>query len=457
MNFYEQIQQLNFPAPLPQTLLAVEQHFDAPRIDDVVVATQRALTESGLLAKIAPGQTVALGAGSRGIANLTTIFKTTVECLRAAGAEPFIIPAMGSHGGATPEGQTEMLANLGVSEASVGAPVRATMEVIEVGRVPGGPPVYQDVISAAADHTLLINRVKPHTSFRSEIESGLAKMAVIGLGKQHGAATMHARGVYGLAHYIAPAARVYQANTNLLGGLALVENAHEETCEIVGLTAAEIGAEREAQLLEIAKARMARLPFNAIDVLVVQQLGKNISGTGLDTNVIGRLKIPRQAEPSDGPDIATIAVLNLTEATHGNSNGMGLANVITTRVAQQIDWQAIYTNALTSGVLGMWRAAMPLTMADDQRAVQAAVLGCGVPAEEARLVFIRDTLTLDRLWVSPNLRDVVEAHGRLSIVEEVPLRFSDHGTMDSPWSLPPVEQTVEQTGAQAAGEISALA
>jgi len=441
MNFLDQIRDLNFPAPLPETVLAVEQQFDAPRVNNVATATEAALHESELLRPIRAGDRVAIGVGSRGIANLAAIVKATVDVLKAAGAQPFITPAMGSHAGATVTGQTEMLANLGVSEATIGAPIRATMEVQEIGRVPDGPPLYQDVLSAAADHTLLINRVKPHTSFRSHIESGLAKMAVIGLGKQHGAATMHARGVYGLKNYIAPAARIYETSTNLIGGLAIVENAYDETAAIVGLTAAEIGAAREAELLERAKSLMARLPFPEIDVLVVQQLGKNISGTGMDTNVIGRLKIPRQAEPSDGPDIATIAVLDLTEATHGNANGMGLANVITARVAQQIDWQAVYTNALTSGVLGMWRASMPLTMADDRRAIQAAVLGCGLPPEEARLVFIRDTLTLDRLWVSPKLRAAVESHPSLTILDEVPLAFDAGGAMRGPWQLTNTMQT----------------
>lgn len=435
MNFYQQIEQVNFPAPLPHTLLRVEQRFDAPKVDDIAAATSAALNQSGLLNGIDPGDSVAIGVGSRGIANLAEIVKVTVDVLKAQGADPFIIPAMGSHAGATAEGQTEMLANLGVTAASTGAEIRATMEVMEVGQLENGPPVYQDVMSADADHVLLINRIKAHTSFRSEIESGLAKMAVIGLGKQHGAATMHAKGVEGLKTYLAPAARIYEANTNLRGGLAIVENAYDETAEIVGLTAAEIGAQKEAQLLEKAKSLMASLPFAEIDVLVVRELGKNISGTGMDTNVIKRLKIPRQQEPTDGPDVATITVLDLTEATHGNSNGMGLANVITARLAQKIDWQAIYTNSLTSGVLGMWRASMPMTMADDRRAIQAAVLGYGGAAEEARVVLIRDTLALDELWVSPNLSDEVENHPRLSVLDEVALTFDIAGMMQSPWNM----------------------
>ncbi len=435
MTLFDQIQDLHFPAPLPETLLFTEQTFDSPRVDDVAAATRRALTASAVLTRVQAGDSIAVGMGSRGVANIDTIARETIKVLKEKGAHPFITPAMGSHAGATSASQMQMLANLGITRESVDAEIRATMDVQEIGQLDNGTRLYQDVLSAAADHTLIINRIKPHTSFRSHIESGLAKMAVIGLGKQHGAATMHARGVYGLVNYIAPAARVYEEKTNLLGGLAIVENAYDETAEIHGLTATDIGAEYEARLLEKAKSLMPSLPFPQIEVLVVQRLGKNISGTGMDTNVISRMKIPRQPEPADGPDIATIAVLDLTAATHGNAYGMGLANVITERVARQIDWAAAYTNALTSGVLGMWRTAMPMTMADDQRAIQAALRGCGEEQETARLVFLRDTLTLDRMWVSPSLRGAIEGHERLSLVEEVPLTFDADGVMHSPWAL----------------------
>ena len=435
MQLLDQIQSLNFPANLPATLLAVTQRFDAPQIDDVAAATRRAWLDSGIFERIAPGDSVAIGVGSRGITNLALIVKETVAQLRDIGAEPFIIPAMGSHAGATAAGQRDMIIQLGVAPEVVGAEIRATMEVTQIGQVPGGPPLYQDVISAAADHTLLINRIKPHTSFRSHIESGLAKMAVIGLGKQHGAATMHSQGVQALKKFIAPAARIYERDTNLIGGLALLENAFHQTADIAALTAAEIGGERETELLENAKALIAGLPFEAIDVLVVRQLGKNVSGTGMDTNVIGRLKIPREAENFGGPDIAVIAVLDLTEPTHGNSNGIGLANVTTARVARKIDWQAMYTNAISAGILGMWRAHLPVTMADDRRALQVALRGCGESPETARMVFIEDTMNLDTLWVSPNLRDDIEAHPRLSIIDELPLTFDDQGQLQSPWKL----------------------
>ena len=435
MRLLEQIQALDFPAPLPQTLLHVEQRWDAPRVPDITAAAQAALEEGGLLRRIEPGMSVAVGAGSRGVANIGTVVRAVVDRLRAAGAQPFVFPAMGSHGGATPEGQRTILAELGVTPESAGAEIRATMEVKQIGQLPDGPPLFQDLYSAAADATLLLGRVKPHTDFRSHIESGLAKMEVIGLGKQHGAAIMHALGVPGFQRFLEPAARVYEQNTNMLGGLALLENAYDQTAEIVGLHASEIGGPREAALLERAKSLMASLPFPEIDVLVVRNLGKNISGTGMDTNIIGRLMIPRQPENFGGPDVAVIALLDLTDETHGNAAGVGLANVTTARVAGKIDWTATYTNTITSGVFGMYRTSLPMTLPDDRRALQVALRGCGEIQETARMVFIRDTLTLDHLWVSPSLRGVVEEHPRLMIVDETPLAFDANGVMTNPWQL----------------------
>ena len=431
----EQIQSLDFPAPLPATLLLVQQRFEAPKVADLTAAAQQGLAEGELLARMQPGASVAVGVGSRGIANLPLMVKAVIDRLRAAGCKPFIFPAMGSHGGATAEGQRDVLAQLGVTEARVGAEIRATMEVTQIGQVAGGPPLFMDVNAAAADHTLLIGRVKPHTDFRGEIESGLAKMEVIGLGKQKGAALLHALGVPGFQRFLAPAARIYEAETNVIGGLAILENAYDETAEIVGLTASEIGGPKEVALQAKAKALMASLPFPEIEALVVREIGKNISGAGMDTNIIGRLQIPRQPENFGGPDVAIIAVLDLTKATHGNAAGIGLANVTTARVIKQIDWVSTYTNIITSGILGIQRGPLPVALANDRAAIQVALRCCGQPAEAARLVFIRDTLTLDRLWVSPNLRAAVEAHPRLAVVEEVPLAFDAQGTMLSPWAL----------------------
>ncbi len=439
MKLLEEIQGLDFPAPLPEKLLVVEQRFDAPQVADVAVAARDALEQSGMLAQMKPGESVAVGAGSRGIANLPAIVRAVVARLREAGLKPYVVPAMGSHGGATADGQIEMLAQLGVTEAAVGAEIRATMEVKQIGQIEGGPPLYQGVDSMAADHAILVSRIKPHTDFRSHLESGPSKMCVIGWGKQFGAALMHAGGGANFQKYLAPAARIYEANTNFRGAICPIENAYDGTAEIVGLLASEVGTEKEAQLLERAKALMASLPFPEIDVLVVQQLGKNISGTGMDTNIIGRLMIPRQPENFGNVDIAVIAVMDLTDETHGNLSGLGLANLTTARVAQKIDWVATYTNGITSGIFGMFRVSLPITMPDDRRTLQAAIRGCARPYEDARMVFIRDTLTVDHLWVSPNLRQAVDEHPRLKVVSEVPLTFAAKGNMRSPWQLSEVE------------------
>lgn len=436
MQLLEQIQHLRFPATLPSTLLEVHQHFDAPRVDDIPRAVRKALEEGGLLAKISTGDSVAVGVGSRGIANIATIARATVDRLKEHGAKPFVVASMGSHGGATAEGQRELLASMGVTEDSIGCEFRITMEVKEIGRIPNGPALHQDIFSAAADHTLLCSRIKPHTDFHGKLESGPSKMEVIGLGKRHGAEMMHAYGTSGFQRFLAPAARVYEANTNMRGAIAILENACEDTAELVGLTSAQIGTEAEEQLLLKAKSMMMSLPFKSMDVLVLRELGKNVSGTGMDTNVIGRLVVNRQPEPEDGNDIGAIVLLDLTEATHGNASGIGLANVTTARVVKKIDFIATYTNAVTATTFGLKRSGIPITMADDRRAMEVAVRACGVePGNEPTFVFTRNTLTVEHLWMSPNLRPQIEAHPRLKIVGEVPLAFDDNGTMASPWVM----------------------
>jgi hypothetical protein len=435
MQLLDQIQHLRFPAPLPETLLEVHQSFDAPRVDDIPLAVRTALEDGGLLARIKPGDSVAVGVGSRGIANIAQIARATVERLKEHGAQPFVVASMGSHGGGTAEGQREVLASMGVTEAYVGCEFRISMDVKEIGRIPNGPALHQDIYSAAADHTILCSRIKPHTDFHGKLESGPSKMEVIGLGKRHGAEMMHAYGTSGFQRFLAPAARVYEASTNVRGALGLIENACEDTAKIVGLTAAQIGTEVEEKLLLEAKANMMSLPFKSMDLLVLRELGKNISGTGMDTNVIGRLVVNRQPEP-EGLDIGAIVLLDLTEATHGNASGIGLANVTTARVVNKIDFIATYTNAVTATTFGLKRSGIPITMADDRRAMEVAVRACGAePGSDITFVFTRNTLTVEHLWVSPSLRQQVEAHPRLKIVGEVPLAFDENGNMTSPWLM----------------------
>ena len=266
---------------------------------------------------------------------------------------------------------------------------------------PTGPAVCQGKDSMAADHAVLVSRIKPHTDFRSHLESGPSKMCVIGWGKQHGASMMHSGGGRNFQIYLEPGARVYETNTNFPRRHLPGRNAFEDTALIAGLTAAEVGTKKEAELLVKAKEYLAQIPFAAVDVLVVRDLGKNISGTGMDTNVISRLSIPRQPENFGKVDVAIITVLDLTEETHGNVSGLGLANVTTARVFRKIDWQATYMNAVTSGIFSATRSHLPLTFADDQRALEVALRICAEPQDEARMVFIRDTLSLEDFYVSP--------------------------------------------------------
>lgn len=435
MKLMEQIQELDFPAPLPARVLQVHQTFDTFKVPDIAARVHEAWTESGIRDAMKPGAVVGVGAGSRGIANLPTLVRASVDWLQANGFRPFVFPAMGSHGGATADGQKEMLAQLGVTEDSAGCEIRATMEVDPIGQIPDGPVLYQGQESMAADHCVLVSRIKPHTDFRGHLESGPSKMCVIGLGKQHGASIMHAGGGEFFQRYLAPAARIYETETNLVGALCAVENAYDETARIEFLSCQEVGMEREASLLQEAKDLMASLPFPAIDVLVVKEMGKNISGTGMDTNIVSRLMIPRQPEAFGNVDVAVITVLDLTEQTHGNVAGLGLANITTARVADKIDWVATYTNAITSGIFGMYRVSLPITMPTDEKSLHVSLRGCAKPPEEARMVFISNTLVLDDFYASPSLRAEIETHPRLEIVDELPLSFAEPGHMTSPWVL----------------------
>ena len=401
--------------PLPQ-LFRVRQLWDTKPIADIAAAVWQQLDGLALRERITPGMRVAVTAGSRGIRDVVPITRAAVAWLRAAGAEPFVVPAMGSHGGATAAGQVKLLAALGITEASVGCPIRATMEVTQVGSIADGTPVYMDKFAAEADGVLVINRVKAHTSFHGEIESGLAKMCAVGLGKRQGAETVHRTAVYGLKQQMVPMARVVVERGKVLAGLAIIEDAREQTAELVALPPAEIGGPGEARLLERSKLLMARLPFHQIDVLVVDELGKNISGTGMDTNVIGRMPLPGEPPPAS-PVINVIVVLDLTEETQGNANGMGLADITTARLARKVDFHATYVNVLTAGLVGLPKGGLPITLPTGRDAVATAVRVCGrADPASARLVRIKNTLLLEELLVSAPLLDEVAANPRLELI-----------------------------------------
>ncbi|NWF79708.1 MAG: DUF2088 domain-containing protein [Chloroflexi bacterium] len=412
-------QDLNSEAPLPP-LYRVRQRWTSQPIADVSAAVGAELERLGLRERISCGQRIAITAGSRGIRDIVSITRAAVDWLRAAGATPFIVPAMGSHGGATAAGQLKLLAALGISEARMGCPIHSSMEVVQVGSIADGTPVYMDRIAYEADGVLVINRVKAHTSFDGPIESGLAKMCTVGLGKRQGAETIHRTAVYGLKHQLVPMARVMIATGKILGGLAIIEDAREQTTDLVGLPPAEIGGAGEAALLARSKQLMARLPFHQIDVLVVDELGKNISGTGMDTNVIGRLPIPGEPPPAT-PVINVIVVLDLSEATQGNANGMGLADITTARLASKVDFHATYVNVLTAGLVGLCKGGLPITLPTGHAAVATAVKVCGrADPAAARLVRIKNTLLLEELLVSPALLPEVAAHPDLELLGPAP-------------------------------------
>ena len=398
--------------PAPSLADVVGRHVDLPPLVhvrriartsppvDVAAMTRAALAPA--CARVRPGAEVAVAVGSRGIAGLRDIVRTAVAELRAAGAEPFVVPAMGSHGGATAEGQRAVLAGLGITPDAVGAPVRASMDTVPLGDA-GDVAVHVDRHAAAADHVLLVNRLKSHTSFSGSVESGLAKMLAIGLGKQRGAEELHRRGPAHIEARIQAAGAVLKAALPLLGGLALVEDEHKAVHSVDLLTPEEIGGEREAALLRVARSHEARLPFGRLDVLVVDLMGKEISGTGMDTNVLGRRMVRGMPEPP-GVAITNVVVLGVSRASGGNAVGIGLADFAPERALADVDLTATYANALTAGLQGVQRAQLPIVLATDRDAVQAAVLASGVADPgEVRLARIRSTAALDELMVSADL------------------------------------------------------
>jgi hypothetical protein len=340
---------------------------------------------------------------------------------------------MGSHGGATAEGQVEMLSELGMTEDSLGMRIHATMETVELGRLAEGPAVHLDANAAKADGILAVNRIKAHTDFKGEIESGLAKIIAIGLGKQRGAEGIHLYGPSNLGVWIPRVARRIIDTGKVLGGLAIIENAYDHAAKVELVGPDDIGGPVEAELLVEAKQLMATLPFDDIDVAVIDVMGKNMSGAGMDTNVIGRMMIRGSAE-FDRPRITNIAVLDLSDVSHGNAVGLGLADFIPFRILEKLDLRSTYINAMTSGLGGPQRGQVPMAMATDRSAVAAAILTCGrADLDQVTLVRLRNTLDLENLLVSESLRDQVTADPRLEVAgEATEMRFDDDGNLQ-PW------------------------
>lgn len=387
--------------PLPDLVL-LRQRFPRPRVDHLGATVAAALTTVDAVASLPHGARVAVAVGSRGIADIAAIVRAVVAVLRARGADPFIIPAMGSHGGATAEGQRIALSGLGITPENVGASIISSLDVDILGALPNGLPVHIDRAAAGADAIVVVNRVKPHTEFSAPIESGLAKMVAIGLGKHAGALAIHAWGVEGMSRYIPEVARFAVQRAPIVCGLAIIENAYDEVAEIVAVPSEEIGGETECTLLRRAKALMPRLPWERLDVLVVDMLGKNISGAGMDTNVIGRMRLADESK-STAAAITNIVALDVTEESHGNALGLGLADFTTTRLIGKLDTEAIYVNGLTAGVTAMNLCKLPMVLATDRAAVAAAIRTSGRPdLADVRLARIRNTLRLEYILTSPS-------------------------------------------------------
>jgi hypothetical protein len=399
----------------------VRQHFPRPQIASAEIESTVRQQLSACLAKlpapIRPGANVAIAAGSRGIANIDRIAKAVVEHLRASGAKPFIVPAMGSHGGATAEGQAAVLETYGITAGTMGCPIRSSLEVVQLGEA-----LFIDRFAWESDGVILINRIKPHTDFHGQFESGLVKMSVIGLGKEKQASAMHSWGIVGLRDMIPQMARRMIESGKILCGIGIVENAYDETAVIEAIPANNI-FQREPELLATAKQNMPSLPVEYLDVLIVDQLGKNISGAGIDTNIIGRLRIDGQPEPPS-PRIKIIVVTDLTPETHGNACGMGLADVVTRRFADKIDFKTTNKNIVTSGFLE--RGKLPVVADTDRHAFEIALRAAGCrEAAHAHVIRIRDTLHLSDLLVSPPTLCLVKDRENIEVTGETANAFDD--------------------------------
>jgi hypothetical protein len=380
-------------------MFRVRQQFERPRVSDIAGCVRAALERLDLGRFIRPGQSVALTAGSRGIAHIALILRSVVRFLRDLGAEPFLVPAMGSHGGGTAAGQRQVLESYGITEEYVGAPIRATMDVVSLGVTPEGFPVVLDKYAAAADHIGVIARIKPHTNYHGPIESGLLKMLMIGLGKHQGALTYHRLLLdYPYDQVVRAVARQVLAQAPITFGLAIVENAYDETALIEGVLPGDF-ERREEALLPLARRWLPRLPVREADLLIVDEIGKNISGSGMDTNVVGRKRAAHAPEPPEQPRMRLIFVRDLSPHSHGNATGIGLADFTTTRLVRAMDYQATVINCLTAGYPGS--ASIPIHFDSDREVLEAAlrILGTREPAQ-ARIVRIRNTLHVEEVELS---------------------------------------------------------
>jgi hypothetical protein len=400
-------------------MFRVRQKFETQSVADVAGSVRAELARLDLAARIRPGQRVAITAGSRGIADGAVVVRAMVEHVRSLGAEPLIVAAMGSHGGATSQGQRQVLQANGVTEAFVGCPISTSMETVVVCQTAEGFPVHFDRAAFESDHVLVCNRIKPHTRFIGDIESGLMKMMLIGLGKCEGAIVYH-RAIqdYSFGQIIRSVAAEVMARCRIAGGVAIVENALDRTARIEAIAPADFEA-REKELLALAKRWMARLPFDAADLLLIDEIGKDISGTGLDTNVVGRKYDDHRAREHERPKVKWIALRDLTEATHGNAVGLGIAEFCKTSLLRKTDVPTVRLNAITAN--HVTAAMLPLDYETDREILDVALGSVGLTEPpRAKLLWIRNTLALEEVECSAAYWDEAQRRDDLEVL--TPLR-----------------------------------
>ncbi len=410
-------------------IFRVRQTFERTRVGDVVVEVERELARLHLRARIQPGQTVAITAGSRGIANIHLIIKAAVDHFKGLGAQPFIVAAMGSHGGGTSEGQRRILTDYGITEEFCGCPIRSSMETVVLDQTPEGIPVHFAQDAAAADHVLVVGRIKPHTRLLGEHQSGLMKMMLIGLGKHAGALVYHrAFADYSFDQIVRSAAQRVIQKGRVLAGLGIVENAYEETALIRAVWPADMEAQ-ELELLALARRWLPRLPFDQADILLLDEIGKEISGCGMDSNVVGRKMQLHQAAPEEFPKIKRIIVRGLTEQTHGNATGLGYSEFCLTRAVKAMDTRSTWINVNTAGnpAVGM----VPPHYDTDHETLTVALGTVGlVEPPRAKLLWIRNTLDVVEVECSEAYLEAARQRSDLEVLSEPrPLAFDDAGNL----------------------------
>ncbi|MDD2388602.1 MAG: lactate racemase domain-containing protein [Desulfobacterales bacterium] len=413
-------------------MVKIRQRVDSREVKDIDAEVRSELKKINISDKIQPGDRVAITAGSRGISNIAEIIKTVVDEIKTIGADPFIFPAMGSHGGATASGQLEIIEDYGISERTMGVPVVSSMETVNIGETENGIPVYIDKHASEADHIIVVNRIKKHTEFNGCIESGLMKMMVIGMGKHKGAIIAHKYAVkYGYEKVLTAIGKSIIKNAPICIGIGIIENGYGKTAQITAVDAGNI-YETEKKLLELSRGITPKLPFDDIDILIVDECGKHISGTGMDTKVVGRLMNIYET-PLTHPKITRIILRNLSDGSHGNAIGMGLADFITRKVFDKIDYRSTYVNSITATTPE--KARIPVICENDREALDFALATAGpVEMDSVKIVWIRNTSDLFEVFVSHGFMDETKKRSDLDVIG-LPLEmiFDESGNLVELW------------------------